>query len=108
MSKDEEPTTEEIAAIDAEEDVVEEAEEAPDADEVGDAEEDVVESAPPAMLTVEILEDCTYQIGRADAEIENVELVKGSVLELPVELALYFAGAGKAELSEKKLKTVRR
>ena len=91
MSKDEEPTTEEIAAI--------------------DAEEDVVESAPPAMLTIEILEDCTYQIGRADAEIENVELVKGSVLELPVELALYFAGTGKAELSEKKLKklkTVRR
>ena len=101
MAKTEEPT----------EDVVEETEEAPDEAEDEEPTEDVVEETPPEMLTVEILEDCTYQIGRADAEIENVELVQGSVLELPVELALYFAGAGKAELSEKKLKklkTVRR
>ena len=98
MSKTEEPT----------EDVVEETEEAPDEAEDEEPTEDVVEETPPEMLTVEILEDCSYQVGRVDAEIENVELVKGSVLELPVELAMYFAGTGKAEVSEKKLKTIKR
>jgi len=112
MSKDEEATTEQIAAIDAEEDVVE-AEDEEQIEDVVEAEdeeqiEDVVEETPPEMLTVEILKDCSYQVGRVDAEIENVELVKGSVIELPVELAMYFAGTGAAELSKKKIKTARR
>lgn len=75
---------------------------------------EVTNDAPPTgpgalqMINIELLADCTVQVGRADEPVATVLYTKGSVLELPAEQALLFIGVGRAQRSRKKHKVVER